>query len=79
MGSGLTQKQQMRFDEQGSPESYTHPPTTTHILCRFSHHLLREAETVQDAPRFRIKRCWVELLELLVGQVKCSFIYIIRC
>lgn len=51
----LVEEEEMGLDEQSTRERDTHPPTTRHVLRRLRHHLLREAETVEDRTGLRLR------------------------
>jgi hypothetical protein len=55
-------------------ERDTHPPSSRHILRRLGHHLRSEAETVKDGTSLGLEGGRVELLELLVLELKSEIV-----
>lgn len=77
MVRGFIQKEKVWFDKEGPSESYTHPPTTGHILGRLLHHFLTETKTMEDTPGFSFESAGIKLLELFVSCVESSFVNVV--
>ena len=74
---GFIEEEEMGFDEEGSRQGDTHPPTTTHVPRRLLHHLLRETQTVEDTAGLGLKCVGIEFLQLLVREIQRCFVDII--
>mmetsp|Transcript_66961 Transcript_66961/g.205056 ORF Transcript_66961/g.205056 Transcript_66961/m.205056 type:complete len:288 (+) Transcript_66961:972-1835(+) len=67
---GLVQDQQRRFFEQGLRQRDAHAPAARHVLRRLGHHLLREAEAVEEAPRLRLESLGAHPVQLVAQHLE---------
>mmetsp|Transcript_105600 Transcript_105600/g.275742 ORF Transcript_105600/g.275742 Transcript_105600/m.275742 type:complete len:339 (-) Transcript_105600:18-1034(-) len=62
---GLIQQQQGRLDEQSLGQRHAHAPTAGHVLGVLVHHLLGEAEAMQELAGTGLERLGLHLVQLL--------------
>ena len=64
----------MRANGKGLGEGDTHPPSSGHVIGGLGHHLRSETETVKNGTGLGLERGGVELLELLVLELKSEIV-----
>lgn len=74
---GLVEQEQVGLDEERAGEGDAHTPTSRHVLGRLGHHLLGEAETVQDRAGLGLEHGRVHLLDLLVDGLERELVDVV--